>query len=380
MDKNESTDRMGPQSAEPDFSLLGVLRSLWQWRRPIIITTLVAAIGSVIISLMMTVYFMAETRFLAINPDQANPDIISGTIASKTPLYGNMNDIDRLLAIAESNELVDFLVVKYDLYAHYDIDTSDVKASTKVRRKFHSLYEVTKTPKDAILIEVEDRDPVLAANLANDARDQIDEISRRLIKEALGKTAEVIKRDVETQQEELNMIADSLRKLREEFQLYDLSSQMEVMTTKGSEITQKLTDTEAKLRAYRKQRVRGSQDSIAKLQVLQAGLQSVKVELDSQLNNMSIGMEPMLAMIESRIALSETYNEAKQRQELFENALQSNQSLIAILETAQPPVIKSRPKRMFIVLGATFVAFLLSVLGVLAIENGRQFDWKKITD
>lgn len=380
MDTKKNAGHIGPQSVDTDFSLLGVLRSLWQWRRPIIITTIVAAVGAVIISLLMADYYTAETRFLAINPDQVNPDIISGTISSKTPLYGNMNDIDRLLAIAESNELVDFLVEKYNLYEHYKIDVSDPKASTKVRRKFHSMYEVTKTPKDAILIEVEDKDPALAAKLANDAREQIDLISRRLIKDALGKTVDVIKRDVETQQVELNQIADSLRKLRATYQLYDLNNQMEVLTTKSSQVNQRLTDMDAKLATYRTSRIRGAQDSIVKLKVVQAGLISVKIELDSQLNMMSKGLEPMLAMIESRASLSKTFNNAKQRQELFENALKSDQSLIAILETAQPPEVKSRPKRMFIVIGATFVAFLLSVLGALAIENGRQFDWKKITD
>lgn len=376
----DSPSTSEPAPATSEFDLLGVLRSLWQWRRPILYVSAAAAIGSLIISLLLPVYYQAETSFLAINPDQANPDIISGTIASKTPLYGNMNDIDRLMAIAESNELVDYLVDEFGLYEHYDIDSTNLKASVKVRRKFRGLYEVTKTPQDAILIEVEDTDPELAAQLANAARQRLDHISKNLIRQALGKTVEVMRRDVENQQNILLGMADSLRILRETYAIFDLETQTEVLTTRSNQIRQRLTSVEAKLAAYRDSRLRGARDSVAKLGVERQGLRSVQASLDSQLALVSIGMEPILAIVEGRTSLSELHNEAKQRLEQFQNAMQSDLSLIATLETAQPPVIKSRPKRSLVVVGATFVAFLLSVLGVLAIENGRRYDWKKITD
>lgn len=368
------------QAAAYDFSLLGVLRTLWQWRRPIIYTTLTAFVGTIVISLLLTTYYMAETRFLAINPDQANPDVIAGIITTKTPLYGNMNDIDRLMAIAESNELVDFLVNKYNLYEHYDIDTSNVKASTKVRMKFLGLYEVTKTPKDAILIEVEDKDPVLAANLANDARNQIDAISRRLIQNGISKTLEAMQKETMFKEKSMKSLSDSMQQLREKYNIFDLSTQLEIFASKSGKINQQLTSVEAKIAAYRDSKLTGRQDSIAKLTVNQMSLQQVKLEIDSQMVLISQGTEPLLGLIESRASVSKSLNTGRERLELFENVLNSDMTFVAVLEEAQPPVIKSRPKRSMIVIGATFLAFILSVLGVLALEHSKQFDWKKITD
>lgn len=382
METNKSAERTDDRSAEIDFSLLGVLRTLWQWRKSIIYTTLAAIVGAVVISLTLSDYYMSSTSFLAINPDQANPDVIAGAVSSKTALYGNMNDLDRLMAIAESDELADYLIEKHGLYAHYDIDTSDAKASTKVRMKFRDLYEVTKTEKDAILVEVEDKDAVLAAKLANDARDRIDFISRKLIRDAMERSVTLLRLDVEKKKAEFDLASDSIMKLQEKYDIYDLNGQMKDVTAKSNQLKQELTNVSARLAAYKSGRIKikGRQDSIAKLTVLQAGMTNVKAEVDSQLLKISRGVQPMMAMYEVRGSFSRTLNNASHRLELFESALKSQPSLIAVLEVAKPSVIKSRPKRMFIVIGAAMLAFILSILGVLAIDNARQFDWKKITD
>ncbi len=51
---------------------------------------------------------------------------------------------------------------------------------------------------------------------------------------------------------------------------------------------------------------------------------------------------------------------------------------VLLVESAQTPLIKSRPKRMFVVLSACMVVFFFAVIGVLILENYRDVNWREI--
>jgi uncharacterized protein involved in exopolysaccharide biosynthesis len=49
-----------------------------------------------------------------------------------------------------------------------------------------------------------------------------------------------------------------------------------------------------------------------------------------------------------------------------------------VVEEAEVPLIKSRPKRSIIVIGAAFIAFIFTVIGILILDTYRDVDWKSI--
>jgi uncharacterized protein involved in exopolysaccharide biosynthesis len=55
-----------------------------------------------------------------------------------------------------------------------------------------------------------------------------------------------------------------------------------------------------------------------------------------------------------------------------------NVSALHLIERAEVPLYKSRPKRSIIVLACTVAAFLFSIGAVLVIESYKQTDWKGI--
>lgn len=358
--------------------LLDVIQTVWQWRRAILLTTAAGFIGSILVSLAMPEYFKAETSFLAISPDQAAPESIFGTPGTKPFLYGNMNDIDRMLAIGESNELVEFLIDSFDLYTHYDIDPSKTQSSVTVSKEFFGLYEISKTPRDIITIEVEDQDPTFAATLANAARDRIDFLSRKIIRDAQGKSVSTLSGEVAGKQQLLNAYGDSIRMLQERYQLYDIATQQEVLSSEQSNLEKKLAETNAKLRAYQNKTGRGVQDSIFKLEMTLAGILDSRTVLDSQLIRLNEGMGPIMNFMDNRGSLIRSLNDDSERLKQYEAAMRTTPPSIALLEAARVPVVKARPKRMFIVLGITVLAFIFGVFGALLIENARRYRWEDL--
>ena len=62
--------------------------------------------------------------------------------------------------------MVDATIDKFGLADHYDIDTSSLKGKSKVIKRFRKLYNIHKTPYDAIEVNMEDTDPAIATSMA----------------------------------------------------------------------------------------------------------------------------------------------------------------------------------------------------------------------
>ena len=51
-----------------------------------------------------------------------------------------------------------------------------------------------------------------------------------------------------------------------------------------------------------------------------------------------------------------------------------------VVENGTVPVVKSRPGRALITISAVIIAFILSLIGVLILENYKDVDWKKLSE
>lgn len=358
--------------------LIGVLRSLWQWRRPIIYVTLAGTLLAVVISLLLPEYFTSKTSFLAISPDQVSIDGIFGNNNSRIQFYGTGDDIDRLMAVAESDALVDHMVDQFNLYEVYEIDSMKQKAPMYVRREFLSLYDVTKTPRDAIELEISDKDPVRAAEMTRAAREQINAISLGLIRSTQERSAAGLRSEVVNREENLQEINLRLADLRGKSGVYNTNAQSEALAERTTLLQENLASLQAKLRAYQEKGGRGARDSIAKYEVQLAGLRSASADLDSQLVRLNLSIGPIDNLEEERVDLNDALSDDRIRLKQFETILRSEQRALEVVEEAKVPVAKSSPIRSLIVVGAMIFSFLAAVVGALLIDNGRKYDWREV--
>jgi tyrosine-protein kinase Etk/Wzc len=345
---------------------------------PIIYVTAAGAVLSVIVSLLLPNYFTGSTSFLAISPDQSSIDGIFGTSNARLQFYGNGDDIDRLMAVAESDELVDFMVDSFYLYSVYDIDSTKQKAPLYVRREFLGNYEVTKTSRDAIELEILDRDPRRAAAMARAAREKINDITLGLIHATQARSAAGLSGEISAREKNLEELNDRITKLREKYGVYDTNAQSEALASRYAEMEENLASTNARIEAYRRRGGRPARDSIAKLEVELAGLKSAKINLDSQLIKLNTSLGPLVNLQEERAQLNKSLSEDRIRLKQFETILRSEQRTLEVVEESRVPVAKSKPRRSIIVVGATMLSFLFAAVGAILIDTGRKYDWESI--
>lgn len=357
-------------------NLIGVLSALFKWRKPLLLLCVTAGILSAGLSLLLPNYYKASTIFLAASPDQTKPELIfSRGTSIRTEYFGNANDIDRLLTIAESGELVQFLVDSFDLYTHYDINPNDPKASHLMHEQLFSLYSVKKTKRDGIELSVEDTDPQIAANMANAARQKIENLAKKLIRQSQNLTIEAFENTIADKEKLLLSIGDSLAVLRSRYKIYNVVAQTESLTAQKSEALALFTRDSVRLQVLRANGL-VPRDTIYLLEGKVAGLrQEIKV-LQSEMDLLNSGVSIIYNLEKQYAEANQILAEDRERLKQWQAANRSDTPALLLVDAAQPPVVKSRPKRSIVVIASVFAGLLFGVLGILLMDSYKRFNWR----
>ncbi len=371
---------------EPNYkeSLVDVLKVVYRWRKPIIIVCGLAAIGSIIISLMMPNYYKSTTVIYPTNPSLSSPSQIFGT-TEEVNYFGEDEDVNRILTIANSTDVVGFLIKKFNLMEHYDIDSTDAKADFKTQKQFKKLYEVVKDKYDNIQISVEDTDKDLATKIVNQARGKVDDINKKLILVNQEKLLKAYEENVKSLEKNLSKVSDSLTILRKKYGIYDIESQSELLAKIVSRAETNLVRDEAKLQALLSSG-NGRADSLAMLRARIAGF---KKELSSltdanstsniNLKRFNDGISKVKVLTDLQEQITEDLSRDREKYYKVKSAFASDIASIHTIEVGVTPINKSRPMRSIIVLGSIVAALVFSLLGVLILEGYHSIDWKEVT-
>jgi len=359
-------------------NLLGVIETIFRWKKPIIILCLLVGIGSVIITLLLPNYYKSSTLYYVANPDLALPEPVGNRLKEKT-LYGRDSDIDRNLTIARSSQLVDYMVKKYNLYSHYDMDSTNVKAPFKVRERFLKLYQVQKTKYDAVELSVEDEDRELAAQMVNDARKQVELISRNLIKEGLGQQLETYQANLKNKEQQLVTLGDSLQGVRQKYGAYNTESQSEGLALLVATAESKLALNRAKLKAL--QSIPNiKRDTITLLKAYVSGIENELAHSKASLNKLNEGMASADGLTRAYKDAADQFSLDTERYKQLKIAYEAEPPVLYIVEEGTVPVVKSRPKRSIICLAAFLATFIFSVIAVLILDAYKDVNWKAIVN
>ena len=369
-----------------DYSLLGILARLYKKRRFILLLTGTATLLAIILSLTMPNYYQASTLFYPASQDLLKPEKMFGTSNKEMEYYGNSDDIDRIITVASSNELADALIKKFNLYDVYEIDTSHPQAQFFVKKKLFKLYDVGKTKYDAMNIKVEDLVPDRSALMANYSLYVVDSIVTSMVRESQRGLRKALLQDQTLQLEELQLMRDSLSKLRTTFGIYDSESQSEALAGMLTSVESQLIGQKEKLRILKAKRGI-PRDTINYLEARIAGLEAQLKLITSDtssgmanLDKLNNGMGLITVMEKQFENISQQYSWNKIKLKQLETALNSENSAIHVVEPAQTPTRKSRPKRSIYVLAALIGSFVFSCLFVLLRESLKDVDWKKISE
>jgi len=183
-----------------------------KWLKRILLVSVLAALVSAIVSLGLADEFKSVAKVMPMNTTFLDKNaIFSDEPGRATYLFGGEADIDRLASLAESEELNQFLIGKYDLFNYYKVDPTKKDAAFKVRERLHKNFRTIKNPAGHLDIQVHDKDPMVASNMANDIAKQLDKFNKRILLEKKSLVRNLLRDKSSSSKRELDRLVDSLR-------------------------------------------------------------------------------------------------------------------------------------------------------------------------
>ena len=141
---------------------------------------------------------------------------------------GEEDELEHMMQILQSNDIKQRVVTKFDLINHYDIDTSKEKYYADLMKKYDEHVEFGITKYSSIRIAVLDKDPQMAADIANEIASLIDTVMNNLQKGMAEQGYQSLIKERDFIVGKIKIMEDSIAKIRA-FGINDYESQSEVL-------------------------------------------------------------------------------------------------------------------------------------------------------
>ncbi len=365
-------------------NLLGAVSSIFRNKKFLIRLAFLTGAATAAVSFLMPNYYASTATFYPASPELAKPELIFGYTSTVTEYFGTEHDLDRLLTISQGRELADFMVKKFRLYEHYDIDSTKLKSPQKVRDRFWELFKVEKTKADAIEITVEDTDREYAALMVNAAMQRINETAARTVRESMASQISAIENNLFEKEKTLRSLSDSLGILKKKYGIIDVGAQGVALTELATRAESDASRGRSRLEELEKDPLI-PRDTIT---YLRANVQAAEKELfdltdpasKKQLNltRFNDGMLPVQELSDQHYQARKQLTFDLERLRQIRAAYVTPVSAIHVIQTGETPVVKSRPVRSILILAAMIGAVIFGILGLLLAENYRGVDWEKV--
>jgi capsular polysaccharide biosynthesis protein len=144
-----------------------IIQLISQYRKKLLLIIGTVTLLALVISLLMPEEYMSQASILPANSKMMDKQRLFGAnIQELYSAYGNADDLDRLYATMRSSAVLNFVADSFHLLQHYHLENAR-NGAIKSYKKMQKNIELLKTEYGEIRIRVWDKDPAMAANIAN---------------------------------------------------------------------------------------------------------------------------------------------------------------------------------------------------------------------
>ena len=373
-DSSPSVPVSNPDDFEDDGPAIGLTEALtWigDGKKLIAASTLTAAVVAAVIGLQLPKTFTARATMLAPNSQQQNSSAAAlaalGSLGGFAGGMGAKSPDELYVALLKSDSVQRALVDRFDLKTRYDISTYET-----LRKALPQYIRVTSDKKSGLIsVEVDDAEPVFAADLANAHAGEITKVLGRLaVSEAQLRRLFFEKQLGETK-ENLIKAEQNLRTVQEKSGVIVLDKQAEALIAGAAQLRSMIAEREVQLKVLRTSATEQNPDVIR----LNSEVRAMRVEL-SRMESRQGGANGSAVDIavgrlpEAGIEYVRARRELKLQETLLETMIRQFEIAkldeakegpnLQQVDTALPPDRKSKPSVTLIVLASALLALMLS--------------------
>ena len=334
-----------------EFNSANFITFLDKWKKHLLIVALLSVILSIFFSspLFITPKYKSTVVMFPISSNAISKALLVDNPSAKSDIleFGEEEQAEQLLQILYSNEIRNRVIKKYHLMQHYGIDSTSKYKMTSLFEEYKDNISFKRNEFMAVEIKVLDKDPQIAANIANDIAALVDTVKNNMQKERARYGLKIVQMAYDQVQKEVKIMEDSLAGLRRlGITEYETQSQM----------------------IYRQLAMEIAKNNTRGIKALQE-----KLDLLAKYGGPYVSLREALGHEKKQLSfLKSKYEEAK---------VDAQQKIPQkfVVDYAFKAEKKAYPVRWLIVVVSAFSALLLAILMIIVYDNLKHDNTKRET-
>lgn len=303
-----------------NFNSVDLLIYMWKKRWILMGVGFFAAVTSIIVSILITPMFEANVIMFPASSTSVSKELLVHNYSGRQNVhgFGEEDQAEQLLQVLNSEPIRSRVIEKYDLMEHYEIDPAGKYPVTELLEQYKSNINFRLTEFMSVEISVLDRDPQIAADIANDISDLVDTVYNDMKKERALQALELVEKEYREAEIELLLMRDSLSMIYNQF-----SNELSNTNNTTEDLIKAITRNWPKHQAMT--------DKVRNIASIEIGL----------------GLRYREARVEAEQNLAHKF----------------------VVEKAIPPEKKAYPNKSLIVIVSTFASLLFALIILIVIDN-----------
>ncbi len=373
------------------LNLFDLLLLLVKWRLLFIVNFFLVVIVAVIVALTLPVWYSSNAVILPPSGGGGGiPSFLPSDLKGVAANFGLDIATDEIYqTVLSSRTLKEAICKRFNLREVYKIP--DELFFEDVVESFNGHYSLTTRKDNAIVIEIEDKDPERSADIANACIDELDRIYRNITSETARKNRTYIGKRLQRVNDSLSLLQDSIVSFQKTTNAISIPDQTIAMIHAASDIKAQQMANDVKLDVMR--------NNLGQNHPMVEQLQLMSEELESQYDRMISGQEGGLFIgLQELPELGRKYADIIRRVRVQSSLLEfiypqyesariqeeRETANVQILDRAVVPNYKTRPARKLIVMVSGALSVVVTLVIVLILEytfslsKKNEEDWKKV--
>lgn len=361
------------ETDEDEISLLDLVIVLAKYKKLVLGLPFVIAILASGISLLLPNIYTGTTRILSPQGQSSSSGLLAqlgGLAGLAGGVAGIKSPNDLYIGMLKSRTVADNLIDRFDL-----MKSSEAKYPSQVRDALAGVTKIVAGKDGIITIEVDDKDPKRAAELANAYTEELFKLTQVLAVTEASQRRLFFERQLEQARDNLTQAEAAARQAMAKGGLVEVERQARALVETTARLRGQITVKEVQIGAMRS----FAADSNPDLKLAQKELESLNHELgriEGTFGSKSVnGRESSTSGIDSlgmlrNVKYRETVYELLTKQfELAKIDEAKDSAVVQVMDKAIEPDRKSKPKRSQIVLLSAFAALFIGILWAFVREG-----------
>lgn len=366
------------QIDDDEINLLDLALVLAKKKRFIIKFTLIVAIIAILVSFIMTPIYRAETKIL---PPQQGGSSMAAQILSQfggaAGLFGGIlptkTPNELYIGLLKSNSVLDRIIDRFDLIKFYK-----TKSREKARDILLKSLKAEEEKKSGLIsIKFEDKSPKKAAEIANAFVEELKNVNKGLAVSEASQRRLFFEEQLQDVKVALTKAEEDMKTFQEKTGVLQAEAQAKAVIENIALMRAQVAAKEVELRVLKTYTTKNNPD----LQKAEEGLRAMRAELAKLETKGGNGHNPLMPTGRMPAVGTEylrKLRELKFNETLYELLLKQYElakldeardaTVIQVVDKAQPPEKRYKPKRKLMVTIATVSAFFFSIFAAFFME------------